>query len=379
MENKNTVSTIIIIIVLVLIGIGAYFLSKPTSEENVTNTSSTYNPQTQGKIIFGITDAALDMEGVSSVFIAVNKVEIHSEAKGWITASNETKEYDLLELKNNQEISLLAEANVDIGVYDQVRLMISKVVVIKNGIQEEAKLPSGELKIMGNFVVDADKSLSVTFDFIADKSLHTTGNDKIIFAPVVKLIKQNDVAVEIRQNNKLNITGGMRENDQNFGMDEKGEVRANFELKGNLDIDIQNIIRLDGDVGIGGIVSEEAKNIMDTIKDSEIELNFGAQNNSGISGTATLSEKDNKVKVSLDFKSSVLGLLSLAQPAHIHVGSCANIGSVKYPLNSAISGKSETMLDVSLANIKASLPLAINVHKSVAESNIYVACVDIKI
>jgi len=238
MINKNIILAISVIAIL---GVGVYFL----------NEKSSYNPKTQGKIIFGITDAAANMGDVSAVLITVNRVQIHSEASGWVTVSNETKQYDLLALKQSGAISLLASSTAAIGTYDQVKLMISKVIVTKNGVQIEAKLPSGELKIVGNLVVNPDRTSSMVFDFIADKSLHITGNGKLIFAPVIKIKKQNDVSILIKSNGEINITGDKEDDDEeNVGMDEKGEIKNDFELKGQLDIDDDDNIRLDGGVSV---------------------------------------------------------------------------------------------------------------------------------
>ena len=65
---------------------------------------------------------------------------------------------------------------------------------------------------------------------------------------------------------------------------------------------------------------------------------------------------------------------STPQPAHIHIGSCPTPGAVKYPLINVVNGMSDTLLDVSLAQLKSELPLAVNVHKSAAEASVYVAC-----
>lgn len=95
------------------------------------------------------------------------------------------------------------------------------------------------------------------------------------------------------------------------------------------------------------------------------------QNSSGISGTAILKELDGKAVVSLDLTGVASGI---NPPAHIHVGTCPNPGLVKYPLINPVNGKSDTTLDVSLAQLKSELPLAINIHKSPDEPKIYVSC-----
>lgn len=102
------------------------------------------------------------------------------------------------------------------------------------------------------------------------------------------------------------------------------------------------------------------------------------QTQSGLeqSGTAVLSENaDGKVVVTLMLSG---GEFTAPQPAHIHVGTCPQPGSVKYPLNNVENGYSQTELAVSWNEMRnAGEKLAINVHKSVAEAKIYTACGDI--
>lgn len=66
-----------------------------------------------------------------------------------------------------------------------------------------------------------------------------------------------------------------------------------------------------------------------------------------------------------------------AQPAHIHMGECPGVGDVAFPLEAVVNGTSTTELDVTMAELKAMLPLAINVHKSATESTVYTACGDV--
>lgn len=124
-----------------------------------------------------------------------------------------------------------------------------------------------------------------------------------------------------------------------------------------------------------------APEIKPTIKESspsaafsEVMVTLLEQNSSGEKGTATLMEESGKVKVTLKLTGAAEGV---TQPAHIHVGSCPDVGAVKYPLTSPVNGMSETMLEVTLAKLKSELPLGINVHKSATESKVYVSCGDL--
>lgn len=92
-------------------------------------------------------------------------------------------------------------------------------------------------------------------------------------------------------------------------------------------------------------------------------------------GTATLTEVNGKVRVTLALTG---GDYSSPQPAHIHAGSCPKPDKVVYPLQDVVDGKSDTTLDVSMADLKKQEPLAINVHKSKTDINVYAACGNIK-
>mgnify|MGYP001593710064 CR=1 FL=1 len=53
----------------------------------------------------------------------------------------------MLELKSQNSLAVLADTEVKAGIYDQVRLDISKVIVVDAQGEHEAKLPSSVLKI----------------------------------------------------------------------------------------------------------------------------------------------------------------------------------------------------------------------------------------
>ncbi len=103
----------------------------------------------------------------------------------------------------------------------------------------------------------------------------------------------------------------------------------------------------------------------------EMKVTLSEVNQSGQSGTATLKEENGKTTVTVELVGFVK---DVAQPAHIHIGSCPGVGAVKYPLTNVVNGKSSTTISPTLKDLKAQLPLAINVHKSAAEISSYTAC-----
>ena len=99
-----------------------------------------------------------------------------------------------------------------------------------------------------------------------------------------------------------------------------------------------------------------------------VQLN--EQNGSGESGTAELRGEGSQtvVEISLD------GAPATAQPAHIHKGTCENLDPAPaYPLEDVVGGKSTSTESVKLANLRDG-EYAINVHKSAAAVETYVAC-----
>lgn len=107
---------------------------------------------------------------------------------------------------------------------------------------------------------------------------------------------------------------------------------------------------------------------------NSVQIAVNAQSNSGETGKATIKDEGGKAEVYIKLSSYP----GNPQPAHIHAGSCNNLGAVKYPLSAVADGKSETKLNISTEQLLSQLPLAVNVHKSAAEIKAYAACGDIK-
>ncbi len=114
-----------------------------------------------------------------------------------------------------------------------------------------------------------------------------------------------------------------------------------------------------------------------------LSVELGAQNESGQSGTATFLEVMNEetgayeLQVTLELTG---GPEAVEQPAHVHVGTCAEIGEVKWALSSVVDGMSTTTLEMSMQDLLLELAagtLAVNVHKSADESDVYYACGDV--
>ena len=68
-------------------------------------------------------------------------------------------------------------------------------------------------------------------------------------------------------------------------------------------------------------------------------VDIHAQNGSGESGTATLTQVGPDVTVVISLKGAPT---TTPQPAHIHAGTCANLRGVAYALTNIVGGASTT-------------------------------------
>lgn len=107
-----------------------------------------------------------------------------------------------------------------------------------------------------------------------------------------------------------------------------------------------------------------------------LSANLVGLNNFNQTGTAVLSDMNGQAKVVIN----TAGYDSpVAQPIHIHAGSCSQLGAVVYALSELKDGSSETLLNVSMDELLSKLPLAINGHKSADEAQIYTTCGDLSV
>jgi hypothetical protein len=108
-------------------------------------------------------------------------------------------------------------------------------------------------------------------------------------------------------------------------------------------------------------------------QDDELTIDLEEINGSGVSGTATLTGEDGTTMVDIQLEGTPEGGV---HPVHIHAGTCDDLGDVVFPLEDVEEGMSQSTVEASLDEILAA-DHAINVHLSVDEMDVYVACGDI--
>jgi Cu/Zn superoxide dismutase len=108
-------------------------------------------------------------------------------------------------------------------------------------------------------------------------------------------------------------------------------------------------------------------------EEQSVTVDLGEQNGSGESGTATLTTDGVETVVVIELTGAPA---DTPQPAHIHSGTCAELGDVVHPLTNVEGGASETTVAAPLADLQAAA-FAINVHESEEAIQNYVACGEI--
>jgi hypothetical protein len=122
-------------------------------------------------------------------------------------------------------------------------------------------------------------------------------------------------------------------------------------------------------VGLLALVATGCGGESNSSGSSTMTVDLNEQSASGESGSATLTAEGDKTTVVIDLQGN-----SSAQPAHIHKGSCADLDAMpEYALADVKGGTSTSTVDAKLADLRDGA-FAINVHKSAAEVETYVAC-----
>lgn len=126
----------------------------------------------------------------------IQKVEIHSDATGWITLSTPNKTVNLLSLTGGVAETLAAGAMIPVGHYEQMRLMLGagNTVVLQDGTSGALTVPSGiqsGVKIPGDFTVAAGTTADVFIDFDGAHSIQVVmagASQKFILRPTIRAI-----------------------------------------------------------------------------------------------------------------------------------------------------------------------------------------------
>ncbi len=111
------------------------------------------------------------------------------EKSGWRAILKEEVTFDLLTLKDNP--SFIGELDLVEGKVTQIRLWVSETTPPKltiGGEEHEMEMPSGKIKIVGNFSIVPGEETAIKLDFDAAESVVEKGNGTYSLKPTIKLL-----------------------------------------------------------------------------------------------------------------------------------------------------------------------------------------------
>lgn len=150
-----------------------------------------------GKLVMQITDAPANLN-IEKALVTISNVEVHlaganedvnsTNETGWFTVVKEEKTIDLIKIKDVKE--LLGKSDLKAGKYTQVRLNIDKALVTIGGTEYDLTMPSKTVKLIKPFDIVEGKTTTLTLDFDANESIKSTGKDKYVMNPTIKVMQE---------------------------------------------------------------------------------------------------------------------------------------------------------------------------------------------
>jgi hypothetical protein len=173
---------------------------------------------TTGTLNLSITDAPIDTDGITGVYITVSAIHYHMGGEEWkvFEGYEGPRTFNLLDLQRG-ESELLGSFELEAGTYTQIRFILDAPVFghgqhanpgcfleFEDESTKNLFVPSGSqtgYKAVGAFTVPVNGSVDITADFDVRKSVIKAGaSGKYILKPTIRLIASNQAG---------QITGGV--------------------------------------------------------------------------------------------------------------------------------------------------------------------------
>lgn len=154
-----------------------------------------------GNVRVLLTDAPLDLSGVSAVNVTVTGVRVYPSEDGEDGAVPLDLPVagdlivNLLDYRNGKVV-LAASGEVPTGSYQRIRMIVAAAEIVRDDdgdpgtpeIVEDVFIPSGKVDVPLPFALSQDEVFAVTLDFDAQASVQvneTPGNHRYILRPVI--------------------------------------------------------------------------------------------------------------------------------------------------------------------------------------------------
>ncbi|MEM3841427.1 MAG: DUF4382 domain-containing protein [Candidatus Micrarchaeaceae archaeon] len=166
---------------------------------------------------------------ISAVNITLSSALLHSSTgKNYIVKINKT--VDLVKLRNISEI--LGAAKLAYGNYTYIALFIKNASATVSGKTVSVFIPSSKILIPERFNITPNVTNWISLDFNLERSLHFTGNGKIIMLPVIYYSNGFNASIQVSSNyTPIFIKKGrIQWNNSAFGMESNGAISRNFSI-----------------------------------------------------------------------------------------------------------------------------------------------------
>ena len=169
------------------------------SPDIVSGNGTTAGLPNNGTVRFKLTDAPRKNDEIKGVYVTFDRIEVHSETRGWLVVENygdAGRTFELLALRDGKTTDLGA-FELAPGRYTQIRLILkegqNKVLVETGGTRsfETLTVPSGiktGIKIVRPFTVSRMGTVSMTIDFDAEQSIHYNQGQGYMLKPVIRIL-----------------------------------------------------------------------------------------------------------------------------------------------------------------------------------------------
>jgi hypothetical protein len=180
---------------------------------DTTDTTSEDTPvassATKGTLYVGITDDAFEVDQLRQIDILIGNLRVVAAEGEPFSVDMDNKQFDLLQLKKSGVPGFIGKIELDAGTYPELQMIISDVKVDKGGGDMTAKMPLKIMNMVGDIVIVPGQDSVVVIDFLADKSMHLTGQGRMIFAPVVAYESTKQASVQVSGKQLLIGTGSL--------------------------------------------------------------------------------------------------------------------------------------------------------------------------
>lgn len=166
----------------------------------------------KGKATVGVTDAAVDAENVTGVYLAVSEIQARSNSEFQTIATFDSPEPFNVMAYQNGEVYALGEGEIEAGTYDEIRFILddaseSSYITFDDETSATIDVPSGTTsgyKVKGDFEIASNGQTNIIVDIDLRKALVVTGQDNYKLRPTARLIV-NDATGTIK--GSLNVSG----------------------------------------------------------------------------------------------------------------------------------------------------------------------------